>query len=106
MCDLTKIVWGQDEGAKAKVAEAEAPVAAAKAASDAHQADSGRLEADMDAATEVHGAAKKAVKGESPSMQAGTCICAFRQFDCRQTWYIGRHSCNPGQADTARKLQM
>ena len=105
MYDLTKIVWGQDEGVKAKVAEAEVPVAAAKAASDAHQANSGPLEADMDAATEVHGAAKKAVKVSPRPCRQERVYVPLGRFYCRQSWYLGRHSCKSGQAGTARNLQ-
>lgn len=104
MYDLIKIVWGQDEGAKAKAAEAEAPVAAAKAASDAHQADSGRLETDMDAATEVHGAAKKAVNASPRPCRRERVYVPLGRFYCRQCWCLGRHSCKSGQAGTAINL--
>ena len=60
-------VPAQAEGAKAKVAEAEGAVAAIQAHVAAHDAETERLEGEMEERTAEHGAANKPVKVRVPA---------------------------------------
>ena len=62
----------QDEGARAKVAEAEGAVAAIQARIVEHDAQTGRLDDDMEACTTEHGAANKPVKVRVPCDLVGS----------------------------------